>query len=159
MIRYLDVIFIQGAALRNCSFFIFLSLLSLSTLNACSLAVTRPVQEMSDTAAALKAAKEVSADTLTPEVYRRATEAYFKARNEYRMKNFKVSLDYALKAKKLAETAEFESLRLGATRNSMTHSDENLSPPPPSQYPQPTGTPAFILEEQGGATPSTPTPP
>lgn len=151
----------KGAGLRSGSLFVFSMFLTFGLLSACSLTVTRPVQEMADTSAALKAAKEVGADTTTPELFRRANEAYFRARNEYRMKNFKLAKEYALRAKKLAEEAEFESLRLGATRNSMTPSEDLSAPPPPAyDYPTPTGTPAFILEEKGSQTaPSTAPPP
>jgi len=121
---------------------------------ACSLAVTRPVQLMSETAAALKAAKEVNADTVTPELFQRANEAYFRAQNEYRMKNFNIARDYAAQAKRLAEEAEFEALRRGTARSSMTPSDDpsSGSGSQPYDYPTPTGTPAFIMEEQGATT-------
>lgn len=145
---------IRGEGWKSFSLFVSASLITLGVTSACSLTVTRPVQIMSDTAAALKAAKEVGADSLTPELYRRANEAFFRARNEYRLKNFEIARDYALRAKKLAEDAEYESLRLGATRTSMTPSEEPTSPntaSEPYDYPTPTGTPAFILEQQGAA--------
>jgi hypothetical protein len=98
-------------------------------LASCSLMKDRPVQLMSDTAAALRAAKEVSADTLAPELYRRATDAYFRANNEYRFKNFASAEAYASRAKKLAEEAEFEALKQGSNRSSLLPPDE---PPPPA---------------------------
>lgn len=129
-------------------------------LFSCALAVTRPVQEMSDTAAALKAAKEVGADTLAPELYRRAVEAYFRARNEYQMKNFSITKEYAAKAKRLAEDAEFEALRLGASRSSVAPAEEPPKPPAePYAYPTPTGTPAFILNQMGGSAGTSPNAP
>jgi len=143
----------KGEGLRSFSLFAFTAALTLVAASACSLTAVRPVQIMADTSAALKAAKEVGADSMTPELYRRANEAYFRARNEYRMKNFDIARDYALRAKKLAEEAEYESLRLGATRSSMTPSEEPTSPnttAEPYDYPTPTGTPAFILEQGGG---------
>src|SRR4051812_24234163 len=54
----------------------------------CSLLATRPLQEMSDTSAAIRAAKEVQADTLSPEFYRQSNEWFFKAKHEYKFKNF-----------------------------------------------------------------------
>lgn len=128
---------------------------------ACSLAVTRPVQLMSETAAALKAAKEVNADTVTPELFQRANEAFFRAQNEYRMKNFNIARDYAAQAKRLAEEAEFEALRRGTARTSMTPGDDSNSGPSsqPYAYPTPTGTPAFIMEEQGATTGANGSPP
>jgi len=116
---------------------------------------------MSETAAAMKAAKEVNADTVAPQLYQRANEAYFRAQNEYRMKNFNVARDYAEKAKRLAEEAEFESLRRGIARTSMTPSDDatESAHSEPYDYPTPTGTPAFIMEEQGATGGQSPTNP
>lgn len=98
-------------------------------LTACAVAATRPVQEMSDTGAALKAAKEVSADTLAPELYRQANEWFAKARNEYKLKNFKQAKDYADRSRRFAEQAEFESIKNGGNRQEVPN--DPLSPPPP----------------------------
>ncbi|MBC7386690.1 MAG: DUF4398 domain-containing protein [Cryobacterium sp.] len=94
---------------------------------------------MSDTSSALKAAREVSADTLAPEKYRRASEAYFRAQNEYRMKNFVIAEDYARRAKMLAEEAEFEALNQGSSRNSLLPPEVLVGPPAPSTYTPPAG--------------------
>lgn len=83
----------------------------------CSIFATRPVQEMSYSLAAIKAAKEVQADTYTPELFRLSNEWFFRAKNEYKFKNFKLAKEYAEKARHLAEQAEFESIRSGATRS------------------------------------------
>jgi len=72
-------------------------------LNACSLTETRPVQDMSDTVSALRAAREVQADVLAPELYRQANEWFFKAKHEYRIKNFADARAYASKARRFAE--------------------------------------------------------
>jgi len=119
---------------------------------SCSLTVTRPVQQMSDTAAALKAAKEVNADTLSAETYRKAAEAYLRAQNEYKLKNFNIALEHALEAKNLAEEAEFEALQKGATRTSLISLEDPVPTPTiPYDYPTPTGTPAFMMDQnQGG---------
>lgn len=93
----------------------------------CSIFYSRPVQEMSDTAASLRAAREVQADTLAPELYRQANEWFFRAKNEYKFKNFKLANEYAAKARYFAEQAEFESLRSGGTR---TAADEANIPDP-----------------------------
>lgn len=66
---------------------------------------------MSDTAAAIRAAREVQADTLTPELFRQASEWFNLARREYKYKNFSLALEYAQKAKEFAEEAEFEAIR------------------------------------------------
>lgn len=119
------------------------------TLASCSVIQTRPVQEMSDTAAALRAAKEVQADVLAPELFRQAADWYTSARSEYRLKNFYDAKEFADKARRYAEQAEYEAIRGGATR-----SDSSPPPPPdaeakpePYDYPEPTGTPAAAYEE------------
>jgi hypothetical protein len=127
-------------------FFIF-------STTACSLMKERPIQLMSDTSAALRAAKEVSADTLAPELYRRATDAYFRAQNEYRMKNFAIAEDYANRAKRLAEEAEFEALKQGSNRTSLLPPEEPVAPPPPSEIAPPRGelaTEAMKRQDSGG---------
>jgi len=121
---------------------------------ACSIFASRPVQEMSDTGAAIKAAKEVQADTLAPEHYRLANEYWFKAKNEYRFKNFKEARDYAQKARKAAEQAEFDAIRAGANRSDIS---ETPPPPPPQptpyDYPAPTGTPFEAAEKKNSPPP------
>jgi hypothetical protein len=121
----------------------------------------RPIQLMSDTSAALRAAKEVSADTLAPELYRRATDAYFRATNEYRMKNFAIAEDFAKRAKRLAEEAEYEALKQGSNRTSLLPPEEPTAPPPPSEVLAPReelATEAMKRQEAGGA-PGTQPPP
>jgi len=75
---------------------------------------------MSNTVAAIKAAREVQADTRAPELFRQANEWFFKAKQEYRLKNFKEAKAYASKARKFAEEAEFEALNSGANRVSIS---------------------------------------
>ncbi len=103
------------------------------TLAGCAaLGTRRPVQEMADTVAALKAAREVGADSVAPELYRQAVEAYTKARNEYRFKNFSSAKLAALRAKRLAEEAEYQAVLQGANRSSLIPVEE---PPPPPEVP------------------------
>ncbi len=101
--------------------------------SGCSIFYSRPVQEMSDTAASLRAAREVQADTLAPELYRQANEWFFRAKNEYKFKNFKLADEYSAKARYFAEMAEFESLRSGGTRASTD--DSNIPDPMSNQLP------------------------
>ncbi len=111
---------------------------------------------MSDTAAALRAAREVSADSLAPEKYRRATEAFFKAQNEYRMKNFQIAEDFAAKAKRLAEESEFDALRQGSSRTSLLPPEVPVPPPEPSTIEPPVGELATeVMKRPAGGSPST----
>ena len=132
----------------GCSFSLY-ALTAIAMIQAgCSLTVTRPIQEMSDTAAALRAAKEVSADTLAPDLFRGASEAYIKGRNEYRLKNFVVAKDLLAKAKRLAEQAEVEALVNGAKRQSAVNlEDAPTIVPQPYDYPSPRGTPAYLIQD------------
>lgn len=79
----------------------------------CSLTATRPTQEMSNAEVALKAAKDLNADSLVPEIYRSAVDNYFKAKRDFRLKNFENAKRHALRATRLAEQAEFEAYRMG----------------------------------------------
>lgn len=90
---------------------------------ACAIFDTRPVQEMSDSSAAIRAAKEVQADVLAPELYRQAKESFDKARKEYTLKNFRDAKDYAETARRVAEKAEFVALKKGAARTSLIPDD------------------------------------
>ena len=89
----------------------------------CTLFYTRPVQNMSDTSAAIKAAREVQADTLAPELFRQSNEWFFRAKREYRTKNFELAAEYAHKARFFAEQAEYEAMRNGAKRVEYTAPD------------------------------------
>lgn len=94
---------------------VFFCCIALAT-SSCAITEGRPVQELSNTAAAIRAAREVQADSKAPELYRQANEWFFKARQEYKLKNFKEARQYAEKARKFAEDAEFDSLNAGAHR-------------------------------------------
>jgi hypothetical protein len=142
-------------ALFSSRFFLTLAVLSVFGMSSsCSVFATRPTQEMSDTTAAIRAAKEVQADTLAPELYRQATEWFFKARKEYNFKNFQLAQDYALKARHFAENAEFEALRNGGNRSDVAPPDQaaqgqNPEPAPsPYAYPTPEGTPADVYDQR-----------
>lgn len=127
----------------------------------CSLAATRPNQEMSDAAAAIRAAREVQAETLAPELFRQSSELFLKAKNEYKIKNFDQARKLSEKSRKLAEGAELEAIKLGAARTEDTIPDplgrEGATPPSPPQetaapydYPVPQPTPYSM---DPGATP------
>lgn len=109
-------------------------LIVFGAVSGCSILATRPVQEMSDTAAAIKAAREAQADTLTPELFRKADEAYQLARREYQFKNFDSARDLAAQARNLAERAEFDAIRAA------NKGDGEVEPTAtPSPQPSPSG--------------------
>jgi hypothetical protein len=163
---------LRGAGRKLCSSLLFQAALvgfALLAASACTVLSTRPVQEMSDTASAIRAAREVQADTLAPELFRQANEWFFKAKHEYKFKNFKLAKDYADKSRLFAEDAEFEAIRNGGNRTETSTSDPmasgiasppSLPLPTPSQtpyaYPTPTGTPADAPPPTG-STPTSPT--
>ena len=88
---------------------------------------------------ALRAAKEVGADNLAPELYRNANEHGLIARKEYRFKNFQAAKLAAEQARLLAEKAEFESIRNGGKREALpvdpladpSYAPEQIAPPQP----------------------------
>lgn len=65
---------------------------------------------------AIRAAKEVGADVLAPELFRLASETAHQARNDYRFKDFQSAKRLANQARVYAEKAEFESIRNGGQR-------------------------------------------
>ena len=101
---------VVGLVLRS-SFFVFLVFAI-----GCAISKTRPVQEMANADAAIRAAKEVKADSLAPELFRLSKEWYFKAQQEYKMKNFKEAHEYSEKSRHYAEQAEYEAIRNGGNR-------------------------------------------
>ena len=111
---------------------------TLAGLAGCSIAATRPVQEMSDAVAAMKAAREVQADSNAPEYFRLSEELYFKARQEYKLKNFSRAKKLAEQAREAAEKAEFLSIRAGATRSSLIGAALEEPPAPAAAAPAPT---------------------
>lgn len=133
----------MGRAAFYSRFYFIWVLFTFGVASGCSILATRPVQEMSDTAAAIKAAREVQADTLTPELFRQANEWYQLARREYKFKNFKLASQYAARARDYAEQAEFEAVRGGVSRGDLegaatSHPDSPSSPTPVSPEQGPT---------------------
>ena len=109
-------------------------------LASCSVTAVRPSQAMSDMEVSMKAALEVSADTLAPEIFRLASESALIARREYKFKNFELARKYADQARVYAERSEFEAIRNGAKRESAPQ--DPLATP--SYAPEPIATPTPI---------------
>jgi hypothetical protein len=86
-------------------------------VSSCAITATRPAQEMSNMEVAIRAAKEVNADVLAPELFRMAQETSLKARRDYRLKNFQAAKEFADQARTFAERSEFESIRNGGKRD------------------------------------------
>ena len=93
----------------------------------------------------IKAAKEVNADLLAPELYRISVERGREARKEYRFKNFMQAKALANEARTYAEKAEFESIRNGGKREALPQdplADPSYAPeaivPPSGDSPSPT---------------------
>ncbi len=84
--------------------------------HGCALVTQRPTQSMSDTASAIRAAREVKADTLAPELYRQARELYLAAKREYKFKNFLEAENLSKKSRIFAERAELEAVLNGGER-------------------------------------------
>ena len=86
---------------------------------------------------AIKAAKEVGADVLAPELYRNSVERGQEARKEYRFKNFMQAKTLAEQARSFAEKAEYESIRNGGKREVLpqdpladpSYAPEQIAPP------------------------------
>ena len=136
---------------------------------SCSLLATRPVQEMSLTSAALRAAHEVQADTLSPEYFRQASDWFEQAKSEYRFKNFHLAKKYADQARIFAEKAELHSLMKGGVRaeesmpdplgNGVPKAPESLeaqksSTQEPYAYPSPTPVSVDSLEQKPNQDPN-----
>ena len=101
----------------------------------------------------IKAAKEVNADVLAPDLYRLAAENARFARKEYRFKNFMQAKDFARQAREYAERAEFESIRNGGKRETLPQ--DPLAEP--SYSPEPLSSPSEDSEKPGkSTTPVTP---
>jgi hypothetical protein len=107
---------------------------------------------MSNTAAAINAAKEVQADTLAPELFRQADEWFGKAKYEYKLKNFALASDHAKKARKFAEQAEFDSIKVGGNRSEIEKIPDSANPmrsePPPTMEAPSEGIPADEYESR-----------
>jgi hypothetical protein len=109
-------------------------------ISSCSVTAVRPAQEMSNMEVAIRAAKEMGADNLAPDLYRNAIEQGLIARKEFRFKNFAIAKKAANLAREFAEKAEFESIRNGGKREVLptepganaSYAPEPISTPEPS---------------------------
>lgn len=101
---------------------------------------------------AIKAAKEVGADLLAPELYRSSIERSLEARKEYRLKNFQTAKQLADEARVFAEKAEFESMRNGGKREALPQ-DPLAEPSYPVEPPAPPATDHGNMAPSGATKP------
>ncbi len=92
-------------------------------LTGCTIITTRPVQEMANTGAALRAAREVQAETYASEYFRPANEWFFRAKQEYKLKEFFRAKQYLEHARVLAEKAELQAMLRGSNRSDKVGDD------------------------------------
>ncbi|MCM0604953.1 MAG: DUF4398 domain-containing protein [Xanthomonadaceae bacterium] len=124
---------------------IFIALLA---LGACaSVFETRPDQELADAIASVRAAKEVSAENMAPDLYRKAQQSLDLGKREYRFKNYSEAKAALIRAKSYGEKAEFNAIKVGGVRHETPKdpmaqptaaSTPDLQPvdaPPPEQVP------------------------
>lgn len=79
--------------------------------SGCGLTVARPKLEMTYAQTAFLAAKDAGAQTLAPNLYRKAEYYYLKAKSSYRRKFFNQAQKYAELSKQFAEQAEFKAFK------------------------------------------------
>lgn len=79
--------------------------------SGCGLTVARPKLEMTYAQTAFLAAKDAGAQTLAPNLYRKAEYYYLKAKSSYRRKFFNQAKKYAEMSKAFAEQAEFKAYK------------------------------------------------
>lgn len=134
------------------SLFSCLTTAALLTGSGCAIFTTRPTQLMSDTSAAIKAAREAQADVHAPELYRQANDWWFQARQEYKFKRFDTAEEYALKAREFAEKAEYSSIQQGAERQDLGPQEtfEDSTRPRTEEFEEPTPVPYNQMSPLGG---------
>ncbi len=116
---------------------------------------------MSNADTALKAARDLNADSLVPEIFRAANEAFYKAKRDFRLKDFDNSRKHALQATRLAEQAEFEAYRLGGATpeaSSRSNSPEGSYPDPDAAFREGSAPPEPDTDITGPSTPPPPEP-
>lgn len=100
-----------------CSMAVFL-------FSSCTMIESRPVKQMAYAEAAMQGAILSNAETNpdTVAVYQLARDSLSRARSFYRLKNFREARKLAVRARRLAEEAEWRSLR----GNSAVKEDDSL---------------------------------
>lgn len=97
-----------SGSLRLC-FSVLVILLVLVSLPGCGMFSTRPAHHLGYAEAAYLAAQRANAETNAPQSFQLARETLYRARASFRLKNFKEARRLAVRARLLAEEAEFQS--------------------------------------------------
>ena len=87
--------------------------LAVFLLQGCTILESRPARQMAYAEAAMQGATLANAETNpeTSAIYLLAKDNLSRARSYYRLKNFKQSRNLAVRARRLAEEAEWKALR------------------------------------------------
>jgi hypothetical protein len=96
---------------KTSSLFYLYAWLSVLLLPACTGITQRPARQISYAEAAFQSATLAGAETSQPNLYQLSRDALMQARAAYRLKNFKLARQLALKARLVAEDAELKALR------------------------------------------------
>jgi hypothetical protein len=91
----------------------------------------RPTEDLVLADVALKAAQKVKADSLAPDLYRKAENNYLRAKKDYADGYYDSCRKYSNEARMLAEQAEYKSLQKQTQLRDKPADDEGVAPPPP----------------------------
>ncbi|MBF0363922.1 MAG: DUF4398 domain-containing protein [Oligoflexia bacterium] len=124
-------------------------------VQGCGLTVTRPKLEVNMAASAFIAAKEAKANTLAPNLYRKAELYFLKAKSAYKRKYFNKARQYALISRQFSEKAEYVAIKQAAfsgggfsgvgtagDSSSSNGGGGSSAPPPPSADSAPSTPPS-----------------
>ena len=81
----------------------------LIVLSACSSTAEKPVKQMIFASAAMKSAEKSQSEKRSPDLFRKAENAFWKAQRFYVAKEYKEAGKWANEARRLAEQAELDA--------------------------------------------------
>jgi hypothetical protein len=84
---------------------------------------------------AIKAAQKVKADSLAPDLFRKAENHYLRAKKDYTDGYFDSCKKFANQARMLAEQAEYKALLKQTQIQTKSSSDDGATLPPPAAVP------------------------
>lgn len=116
--------------LQRNSLALFLVFLTGGAGSACSALSSRPARQMTYAETAFQAAALAGAETSQPNLYQLSKDALLQARAAYRLKNFKLARQLAIKARHAAEDAEYKALQAATTPGAIAPIADEETPPP-----------------------------